>query len=115
MTAPTDAEGWTPGPYRAGRYSSMLGCPVMAQPDLNENSIVLCSVYGGLDAGKEECEATARLFAAAPDLVKAATSARKALATAIIAHSGGLFDADTVGEHPVVAELDAALNRATGK
>lgn len=74
---------WTPGPYEAGHYSSVVGIPITAQPDKKLNTIVLGGVHqssvpwpregnaDNLAAHRAECEATARLMAAAPDLVKA--------------------------------------------
>lgn len=55
----------TPGPWEAGHYSSVVGLPVMAQPDKTKNTIVICGVRGD----RHEAEANARLIAAAPDLL----------------------------------------------
>lgn len=57
--------------------------------------------------------ADARLIAAAPDLLDACISARMQLRVAVIAHSGGLYNHENVGEHLGVAKLDAAIAKAT--
>lgn len=61
------------------------------------------------------CEdgATGRIVMAALPLLHAAKKARDSLATAVIANAGGMFDHETVGEHEVVAQLDAAIAKAT--
>lgn len=51
----------TPRPWRAGFYSSVVGLPVMAQPDPAENSVVVLTMVGD----REECEANAALIVAA--------------------------------------------------
>jgi hypothetical protein len=55
-----------------------------------------------------------QLTDAAPDLLEACISARMQLRVAVIAHSGGLYDHENVGEHIGVAKLDAAIAKATG-
>lgn len=71
----------TPGPWTARAFSSVVGCPITAQPDRTKNTINLAGVYGSQhdsDAERRaEIEANARLIAAAPDLLSAA---RRALA-----------------------------------
>ncbi|WP_279141310.1 hypothetical protein [Sphingomonas paucimobilis] len=59
--------------------------------------------------------ANARLCVAAPDLLEACKLARKQLAIAVIANSGGLITEDDVGEHRGVAALDRAIAKATGQ
>lgn len=66
---------WTPGPWRAGHFSSVVGCPVVAQPDPARNSIIVAGTRGAVasesDAFVAEIVANAHLIAAAPDLYEA--------------------------------------------
>jgi hypothetical protein len=71
----------TKGPWTAGHFSSVVGLPVMAQPDPTSNSVVICGVRGD----RETAEANARLIAAAPDLLEALRS--------LVADLGGCWDA----------------------
>ena len=54
------------------------------------------------------------LVDAAADLLEACISARMQLRVAVVAHSGGLYDHENVGEHIGIAKLDAAIAKATG-
>ncbi len=60
----------TPGPWKASPFSSVVGCPVMAQPDPKENSVLVASTYN---------EADARLVASAPELLTELAASTEAL------------------------------------
>ena len=60
----------TPGPWRAAPYSSIVGCPITAQPRPDKNSIRIAGVAGPI--ARVEIEANARLIAAAPTLLSIA-------------------------------------------
>ena len=57
---------YTPGPWRPIPYSSMVGAGVAAQPNKDENSIVIAMSRG---ADRETANANACLMAAAPELL----------------------------------------------
>lgn len=59
--------GHTPGPWKACAFSSIVGCPVTAQPDKTKNTFNVCGVAAPVS--REENIANARLIAAAPDLL----------------------------------------------
>lgn len=62
--------GHTPGPWTAVSFSSVVGCPITAQPDPNQNTIVVAGTHSAFGADfRGEVEANARLIAAAPDLL----------------------------------------------
>ena len=69
----------TPGPWNAAPFSSVVGCPIMAQPDPKKNSILVAVTQSAVaedSAGfRAEVEANARLITAAPDLLVAVKSA----------------------------------------
>ena len=73
----------TPGPWFAAAFSSVVGCPIMAQPNKNENMIVVAGTRSAVskDASgfRAEVEANARLMAAAPELFDAAIEALETL------------------------------------
>lgn len=75
VTAPTE------GPWKAAPFSSIVGCPITAQPDPKRNTVVIAGVHGAFgDDYLAEVEANARLIVAAcnsyqrhcPDPVSAA-------------------------------------------
>lgn len=53
--------------------------------------------------------------AAGPGLLEALKSARKTLAAGLIFNAGGLFDETSVGQHVVIAQIDAAISKAEGQ
>lgn len=63
----------TPGPWKASPFSSIVGCPISAQPDPKRNTIVIGSVHGAAAEDREgyraEVEANARLISAAPEML----------------------------------------------
>jgi hypothetical protein len=60
---------FTPGPWRACAFSSIVGCPVTAQPDKTKNTFNVCGVAAPVS--RDENIANARLIAAAPELYEA--------------------------------------------
>lgn len=86
----------TPGPWEAGHYSSVVGLPVVAQPDPTQNTIIICGVRGN----REEAEANARLIAAAPDLFAALAE------VAVLGHGKC-----TIGK-PLAEMIRAAISKA---
>lgn len=46
MTNDASGAGHTPTPWEAGYYSSIVGLPIMAQPDKTKNSVVVVGVRG---------------------------------------------------------------------
>jgi hypothetical protein len=63
---------FTPGPWTAAPFSSVVGCPITAQPDPKQNTIILAGVHGSFgDDYRAEVEANAHLIAAAPALYEA--------------------------------------------
>lgn len=64
----------TPGPWKACAFSSVVGCPITAQPDPNASTIVVAGTRSAMAADSEgfrqEVEANARLIAAAPYLLQ---------------------------------------------
>jgi hypothetical protein len=63
------APQFTPAPWHAGSFSSIVGVPVMAQPDPMKNTFNVCGVAAPVS--REENIANARLIAAAPELYEA--------------------------------------------
>lgn len=63
----------TPGPWRKGSYSSVVGLPIVAQPDPTQNQINVCVVRGE----RAQAEADAALIAVAPELLDALEWAAK--------------------------------------
>jgi hypothetical protein len=69
----------TPTPWRAGSYSSIVGVPIMAQPDPKQNTIIVAGTRSAAattpDGFRAEVEANAafivRAVNAHDDLVKA--------------------------------------------
>jgi hypothetical protein len=63
----------TPGPWKVAPYSSVVGCPITAQPDPTKNTILIAGTRSAVSTDDEgfrsEVEANARLIAAAPDLL----------------------------------------------
>lgn len=57
----------TKGPWRVGHYSSVVGLPIMAQPEPTRNSVSVCVVHGD----REQAEANAQLIGAATDMLTA--------------------------------------------
>lgn len=68
-------EGITPGEWWAAGYSSVVGSPVMAQPDKTKNSQLVCGVHG--PATREETEANAKAIAAVPRYIAALKAAQE--------------------------------------
>lgn len=93
----------TPGPI-LNDGETPKGLMLLAGPEDRETVIYL--------QGPER-QQYARLFAAAPELLEAAKSARDVLAAAIKAAWEGYTDAD-VAENIFIKKLDAAIARATG-
>ncbi len=76
------SEEATAGPWRATSYSSIVGCPITAQPDPTRNTRVVAGVHGDRD----EATANARFIVAAVNHVRArlaATPAQSEEATAL--------------------------------
>jgi hypothetical protein len=88
-----------------GGTSSVVGIPIMAQPDKTKNTLVLCSVF--INPSKVEAEANARLMAAAPELLKALKIAEIALVNCFPINPYR-------GDGPLVA-IRAAMAKAEGK
>jgi hypothetical protein len=109
----------TPGPWRVEQDTTLIwgACNEddttfngMGYPIAECRTMPISNWAAGPDY--DAAEANARLIAAAPELKDAAVKARAALAIAVIAHSGGEFGWSNVGEHPVIAQLDAAIAKA---
>lgn len=83
---------FTPGPWDASPWSSVVGGGVFAQPDKTENMVLLASVRSS--------RADAQLMAAAPDLLWALMHLRDCI------DEGLPFDMDRV---------DAAIAKAVGR
>jgi len=102
----------TPGPWKVFRVKDGANKgKIIGIGDAQAGGVT--DPFGGLWRSGKELEANAELIAAAPDLLDACISARMQLRVAVIAHSGGLYDHDNVGEHIGVAKLDAAIAKAT--
>jgi hypothetical protein len=100
---------FTPGPWKAAPFSSIVGWPISAQPDPKRNTVIIAGVHGffGEDY-RAEVEANARLIAAAPELLAACRVAECAVEELCI------------GQDPAnqcwvtLAEIRAAITKATG-
>jgi hypothetical protein len=98
----------TPTPWKAGSFSSVVGCPISAQPDPKKNTVIVAGVHGAFgDDYRSEVEANARFIVRAvnshAELVKHLGNAIDALASWNVSPIGGL---------PV---MRAALSRARGE
>lgn len=76
------AEAATPGDWRAVAFSSVVGCPIMTQPDKTKNSVVIAGVHGAFgDDYRAEVEANAAFIGLGPKttlaLLDALTSTRE--------------------------------------
>ena len=72
MTTERNPQGYTPGPWKAAPFSSVVGCPITAQPDPKQNTIVVAGTRGAFGEDyRGEIEANARLIASAPELLEA--------------------------------------------
>ena len=72
MTTERNPQGYTPGPWKAAPFSSVVGCPITAQPDPKQNTIVVAGTRGAFGEDyRGEIEANARLIASAPELLAA--------------------------------------------
>jgi formylmethanofuran dehydrogenase subunit B len=74
----------TPGPWKAGKFSSVVGCPITAQPDPSRNTVVIAGVHGAFgDDYQAEVEANAAFIVRAcnahEDLLEALRRADRAL------------------------------------
>lgn len=75
----------------------------------------VCKVWNTPSEDSATNHANAHLIKASPALYDALVEARDSLATAVIFGSDGLFDEHSVGEHLVIARIDAALVLARGE
>lgn len=66
---------YTPAPWQAGKYSSIVGVPITAQPDKTKNTMVIVGTQQA--RSKEEAIANANLIAAAPELLEALEAVNK--------------------------------------
>lgn len=68
------AAAHTPGPWTAAPFSSVVGCPITAQPDKTKNTILVAGTRSAVAEDpaefRAEVEANARLIAAAPDMLQ---------------------------------------------
>lgn len=66
---------FTPGPWRAAPFSSVVGCPIGAQPDPKKNTIIVAGTRSAVaqepGAFRAEVEANSYLIAAAPEMYEA--------------------------------------------
>lgn len=125
--------GHTPGPWSVHPYSTPEWMGIPAGPHggafshaslgigAGEKLLARVEAQTANDRGGwpqvedlAEMRANANLVIAAPELLTAAKRARRSLATAVIANSGGIFSEADVHEHEVVGALDAAIAKATG-
>ncbi len=64
----------TPGPWIAAPFSSVVGCPILAQPDRSKDTFLVAGTRSAMatdHAGfRAEVEANASLIAAAPELLE---------------------------------------------
>lgn len=98
----------TPRPWRAGFYSSVVGLPVMAQPDPAENSVVVLTMVGD----REECEANAALIVAAVNAYNpAALRAERDEAQPVAWDSDFRAEIERIADdyHPCGGERDIAI------
>jgi hypothetical protein len=109
----------TPGPWKAAPYSSVVGCPVSAQPDKRKNTFVVAGVHGAAaeddDERRLEVEANARLIAAAPELLDLA----KLFARTVVYYAGiDEKDGDDEGarlKRLALANIEAVIAKAEGR
>lgn len=106
---------FTPGPWYAKAATFLI--MIVTKPNGCYADRVAECMYWSQPSRKQPDRATAlangRLIAAAPDLLETLVAARQALAAAVIAHAGGLMTEETVGEHIIIAKIDAAIAKAT--
>lgn len=106
----------TPGPWRATNFSSVVGCPITAQPDKTKNTVVIAGVHGAAgDDYRAEVEANARLIAAAPDMAEALRKAAAQFRLYERLHAAkGTPDGNEKARTNAVmaAECEAALTKA---
>lgn len=58
--------GWTKGPWKASKFSSVVGCAISTQPDPKKNTVIIAGVHGSFgDDYRAEVEANAALIAEA--------------------------------------------------
>lgn len=95
-------EGYTPGSWRAAPFSSVVGCPITAQPDPKKNTVIIAGVRGAFgDDYRAEVEANARLIASAPELLEALESLMSCI--------GGEEETEAC------IKAEAAIAKATGR
>lgn len=102
----------TPGPWKAAPFSSVVGCPITAQPDPTKNAIVVAGTRSAAAEDAEgfraEVEANARLIAAAPALLEA-LDALIAAADAYHSVTQEYFSDTEYDRNGVLADADAEL------
>ena len=86
----------TPGPWKAGSYSSVVGIPITAQPDKTKNTVVVASTIQA--SSREEAEANARLISVAPDLLALAREIATGFCTAADMHKAQRIIAKVEGQ-----------------
>lgn len=101
---------FTPGPWRATAFSSVVGCPIMAQPDPKRNSVIVAGVHGAFgDDYQGEVEANAALIASAPELLNAL---ERMVAVIHMAGVGNLMNGVQLGQVSWGVKMNDALEMA---
>lgn len=113
LSTPKSAVGrHTPGPWRATKFSSVVGCPITAQPDKSQNTVVIAGVHGAFgDDYRAEVEANALLIAAAPELLRCLRNMLSALGAAL---DDGLRELLIKKIEVTARAAEAAILKATG-
>lgn len=110
---------FTPGPWKAAPYSSVVGCPISAQPDPEKNTILVAGTRSAVaetpEGFRAEVEANARLIAAAPEIYEALTQAVGWFQQYADGHTAE-GDADKAARNQTRADTGrAALAKADGR